>query len=180
MTVYIIEPQAVEEARRVYEEGIVPVDEIVAMLGMSRHGFYRFIRDERWQLRRPRTHVLGARRAAMLASADDATEPDEACAPAVRVNRDDLLDKVEVAVNRELAQAERALANGGPRDAEKNAKVLASLARSLSQLKREPRGAQATERHDDAADEPPARDLDELKAELARRLDRLRRSRDAE
>jgi hypothetical protein len=65
--------------------------------------------------------------------------------------------------------------NGGSGDA--NARTLASLARTLSVL----RGLEAEAENasqDSDADAPPL-DLAELRHELARRLDRLRRARDA-
>jgi hypothetical protein len=93
---------------------------------------------------------------------------------------DEMIPKIEAALNREFAHIEHALAHGAPRNAEKTAKTMASLVRSLAELKRVKREAQGHDRHNDGPGETPARDLAELKAELARRLDRLRRARDAE
>jgi hypothetical protein len=167
--------ERVEQARLLYDAGIVPVDEIAAMLRMSRDGFYRFRQREGWA---PRLAFGRHRhRDGVIRSAPELTVRD--------LSPDEFVAQLETMIGRELAGTQHALAHDDPTTAERKAKVMASLVRSVAELKRMPRGVRPTERHDDGADEPPARDLpardlDELKAELARRLDRLRRSRDAE
>ena len=166
----ILTPERVEEARLIYEAGAVPLDEIAAMLGYTRSGFLAFRRRQGWKPRRPFNYPEEAAEAGAPMPAG----------PARSVTPDDLIPKIEAALNREFAHIEHAIAHGHPRDAEKTAKTMASLVRSLAELKRVQRDAQGHGTHNDAAGEPPARDLAELKAELARRLDRLKRARDAE
>jgi hypothetical protein len=177
MPVHILTPERVEEARLLYEAGVVPVAEVVAMLEMGRDAFYRFRRDQGWKLRRPPIHERGD---ASGSPESQSGEAERASLPVKPMVPDELIPKIEAAINREFAHAEHALAHGEPRNAEKTAKTMASLVRSLAELKRVQRDAQGHGPQNQGADEPPARDLAELKAELARRLDRLRRARDAE
>jgi hypothetical protein len=89
-------------------------------------------------------------------------------------------------VEREFARAEAALEKNAPKTIEASARTLAILVKTLGELRRmrheaeEPR-ENAREDVDSpaAADEPP-RELAELRAELARRLERLRGERPAE
>jgi hypothetical protein len=178
----IITPERAEEARLLYDARAVPLKEIEALLGMSRNAFYAFRRDAGWPMRK-RGGDCALIEEPALATGDANTNADTAAQtppPAVKpMVPDELIPKIEAAINREFAHAEHALAHGEPRNAEKTAKTMASLVRSLAELKRVQRDAHGHDRSNNAADEPPARDLAELKAELARRLDRLRRARDA-
>jgi hypothetical protein len=165
----ILTPELVEEARLVYDAGAVSVDEIAAMLGIKRAAFFNFRKKHGWKLRSVFNHP------------ERTEEPNLApILPGRSRTPDELVPKIEAAINREFAHIEHALAHGHPRDAEKTARTMASLVRSLAELKRVQRDAQGHGTHNDGAGEPPARDLADLKAELARRLDRLRRARDAE
>ena len=163
----ILTPELVEETRLVYDAGSVSVEEVAAMLGFKRAAFFNFRKKQGWKLRRPFNHP-------------ERSEEASPAAPVRRLTRDELVPKIEAAIDREFAHVEHALAHGHPRDAEKTARTMASLVRSLAELKRVQRDAPGHGTNNDGAGEPPARDLAELKAELARRLDRLRRARDAE
>ena len=106
-----------------------------------------------------------------------------------------LLNRVESAVRRELASVEERLGASGPAEAERNARVLASLVKSLADLvkldvMREGASGGAgnegnTGHHERAPgdlyeiDLPP-KDLAALREELAVRLRRLRESRDSD
>ncbi|MBV9394795.1 MAG: hypothetical protein JOZ84_10315 [Methylobacteriaceae bacterium] len=166
----ILTPELVEEARLVYDAGAVSVEEIAAMLGIKRAAFFNFRKKHGWKPRRPFNHPERSEEPAVAAP----------IASGRTLTPDELIPKIEAAINREFAHVEHALAHGEPRNAEKTARTMASLVRSLAELKRVQRDAQGHGTHNDGAGEPPARDLADLKAELARRLDRLRRARDAE
>ena len=166
----ILTPELVEEARLVYDAGAVPVDDIAAMLGIKRAAFLNFRKKHGWKPRRVFNHPEKPTEA----------DPGVPVAPVRPLPPDELIPKIEAALNREFAHVEHALAHGHPRDAEKTARIMASLVRSLAELKRVQRDAQGHGTQSDGAGEAPARDLAELKAELTRRLDRLRRARDAE
>jgi hypothetical protein len=166
----ILTPELVEQARLVYDAGAVSVEEIAAMLGIKRATFFNFRKKHGWKLRRVFNHP------------EKPAETDQGvpARPVRPIPPDELVPKIEAALNREFAHVEHALAHGHPRDAEKTARTMASLVRSLAELKRVQRDAQGHGTQSYGASEPPARDLADLKAELARRLDRLRRARDAE
>jgi hypothetical protein len=168
----ILSPEEVEDARLMYDAGAVPVEEIAATLGLKRAAFYNLRKKLGWKPRRPFNHPEPTGPLSGLEAGP--------AAPVTPRSLDELIPKIEAAINREFAHAEHALAHGEPRNAEKTAKTMASLVRSLAELKRVKRDSQGHDRQNDGAGEPPARDLAELKAELARRLDRLRRARDAE
>jgi hypothetical protein len=176
----ILSPEKVEETRLLYEAGAVPVRDCMANIGLKRDAFYTLVHTLNWQLRRPpmnaRGDVSAATKARLAVAPEEEQSPEIAVKP---LSLDEMIPKIEAALNREFAHVEHALAHGAPRNAEKTARTMASLVRSLAELKRVKREAQGHETQSDGAGEPPARDLAELKAELARRLDRLRRSRDA-
>jgi hypothetical protein len=180
----ILTPEKIEETRLLYEANSVPVRDCMANIGLKQAAFYRLVRAQNWKLRRPmnaRGHAgtldVGAASNARPGVAPEEHNPPLAVKP---LTLDEMIPKIEAALNREFAHVEHALAHGEPRNAEKTAKTMASLVRSLAELKRVKREAQGHDRQNDGPGEPPARDLAELKAELARRLDGLRRSRDAE
>lgn len=80
-------------------------------------------------------------------------------------------------MEREFARAETALESGGTKSIEQSARVLASLVRSLAELKRmssdASRGEEEERNGAEAIDDEPPRQLAELREELARRLERL-------
>ncbi|MGE0062849.1 MAG: hypothetical protein AB7T86_12325 [Xanthobacteraceae bacterium] len=116
---------------------------------------------------------------------DAGREPaaDAIAAPRDTVSRDTLscdtmADRVQTMVARELDAVERVLdvlAPEGPSDAERAARTLASIARTLRELSLMNRagdvstgeGPEAATDHDD---DPVPRDLDEFRRELARRI----------
>jgi hypothetical protein len=163
--------QKLAQGRLLYDAG-APIPEILAVLGLSVGQFRRFRETNGWPLRasacaRP---TGGAPALARAAPADPAR----------------LIARLEDAVEREFARAESALDKHAPKTAEASARTLATLVKALAELKRLRRDADDTTedaaRDDDDATEPdaPPRDLAELRAELARRLERLRGERPAE
>jgi hypothetical protein len=176
----IISPEKVEETRLLYEADVVPVRECMANIGMKHDAFYTLVHTQGWKLRRPPVHAREDVSRATKARLGVPDEEEKPPVPVTPLTTDEMIPKLEVAIAREFAHAEHALAHGEPRNAEKTAKTMASLVRSLAELKRVKRDTQGHGTQKEGADEPPARDLAELKAELARRLDRLRHARDAE
>jgi hypothetical protein len=154
----------VDEAKLLYDAGVEPVAKVRAMLGMSDKEFRAFRMAQGWPMR-----ASPIRRRASTAPA-----------PAKKPSKS-LIARLEDAVEREFARAETSLDEGEPKSMEQSARVLASLVRSLSELKRMNRDAGLAPRDaeegdesgaDASADEPPRR-LAELREELARRLERL-------
>lgn len=161
----------IAQARLIYDAG-APIPEILALLSLSVGQFRRFREAKGWPLR-PSACAKPA-----------AAAP----APATRADSGHLIARLEDAVEREFARAEVALDKHAPKTVEASARTLATLVKALAELKRLRRDAdEAREdapRQDDDADdatEPdaPPRDLAELRAELARRLERLRGERPA-
>jgi hypothetical protein len=181
----VLTAELIEEARVIYEGGVEPIDVPMTLLGMKQTAFYKFMKEQGWRMRRDyyRVPAMPARPNARV-DAQPATGEAAVPAPSVPVEPltpDEMIPKIEAALNRELAHVQHALAHGEPRNAERTAKTMASLVRTLAELKRVQREAHGHDGRDDRDDdEPPARDVAELKAELARRIDLLRRARDAE
>ena len=160
----------IAQAKLLYDAGVTPIAEILKLLDMSSGQFRRFREKYGWPLR--------ASACAPKSAAPPA--PPREDAPPSR----GLIARLEDAVEREFAYAEAALEKHRPKTIEASARALASLVRTLSELKRMRREADHTEdgaREDDdrdgvadksGLDEPP-RELAELRAELARRLERL-------
>jgi hypothetical protein len=150
----------IDKAKLLYDAGVEPLTKLREMLGMSEKQFRTFRLANGWPMR-----ASPIKRAA-----------HDMPAPRAKPSKS-LITRLEQAVEREFARAESALQKGGAKNIEASARVLASLVRSLSELKRMNRDASRAEEGDESgadrsADEPP-RELAELREELARRLERL-------
>ncbi|MGJ0532671.1 hypothetical protein [Methylocystis sp.] len=161
--------EKIAQAKLLYDSSVTPIGEILELLGMSVGQFRRFREIHGWPLR---------------ASACAPKKPQEA-ALAAKKPRDAgrLIARLEDAVEQEFARAEAALAKHAPKTIEASARTLASLVKTLAELKRmrrehEDRENDADDDSDPSASErggdAPPRELAELRAELARRLERLR------
>ncbi len=162
--------EKIAQAKLLYDSGVTPIGEILELLGMSVGQFRRFREQNGWPLR---ASACAPRKKA----ADDA--------PSAKKPRDAnrLIARLEDAVEQEFARAEAALAKPAPKTIEASARTLASLVKTLGELKRMRRESEdkkndADDDSDEAASErdgdAPPRELAELRAELARRLERLR------
>jgi hypothetical protein len=152
----------VDKAKLLYDAGVEPLSKVREALNMSVSQFRAFRLAQGWPMRAsPR-----ARAASSPRQAEQKTRPSRG-----------LIARLEEAVEREFARAETALENGGPKSIEQSARVLASLVRSLAELKRMTRDAPCGEEEErigaEAIDDEPPRRLAELREELARRLERL-------
>ncbi|MDQ0506567.1 hypothetical protein [Xanthobacter agilis] len=162
-------PASAGLARRLYAEG-VPIAEICARTGLSTGAAYHWIDREVDADGTIRVAPIGRR-----ASKTFLPRPDTP--PRTR-----LLARLWRAAERQVADIEARVENAAPRegggapprlaaDAEKDARALALIARTVREL---------VAAEDDAADKPrkdaddTVRDLDEFRRELARRLERLR------
>ncbi|HEY8161297.1 MAG: hypothetical protein ACR650_04380 [Methylocystis sp.] len=154
----------VAQAKLLYDAG-APLAEITTLLGMSDSQFRSFRERNGWPKR--------ASACKRKASVEETLGPSPRPADPRR-----LIARLEDAVEREFARAEAALEKSAPKTIEASARTLATLVKTLAELKRMRRESDetkedATRPDDDASDEPP-RELAELRAELARRLERLR------
>ncbi|RTL83037.1 MAG: hypothetical protein EKK29_14880 [Hyphomicrobiales bacterium] len=155
----------IAQARLLYDAA-APISEILDLLGMSVAQFRRFRDENGWPLRASPC----ARKAG----------PPATPAPGPAADPGRLILRLEEAVEREFARAETALEKQAPKTLEASARTIATLVKALAELKRMRRDADAQrgnatsddDDRDDSAD--PPRELAELRAELARRLERLR------
>ncbi len=179
--------EKVAQARLLYDSGLTPVSEIRALLGMSAHRFHAFRVQNGWPLR-PR-FGRPADNAATETAARDAPAAPPRNDTNVRPIRPERLREVQMmimrledAVTREFVRAETALARQTPKNAETSARTLSSLVKTLVELKKMPPPAAAApvDEEEEEDDDPPPRDIDELRAELARRLERLEREKSSQ
>ena len=145
-------------ARRLYEDTDVPMDKIAALLGICQRTLQFRASLLHWTPRPGVRQRRGGR------------------AP---MDMDALKDRIREMIGNEILEAERISARTGPagarvRDAERSARTLASLARTLKELKRlEASGSAAPSKADDDHGHDTAFDPEEYRREIARRLDEL-------
>jgi hypothetical protein len=186
-----VAPELLAKARYLYEHTLAPVDDIAAMLGMSKTPFYRRVQEGGWTPRRVRFAAGEFARAVMdgaLISTDAAlagaspVPPGDAgpplpndSGPSEPLDRVALAARLMKAVERYIAAVERVQAKidpATPAEADRNARSLAVIGRSLNEvaiLLRPPRD----DKSDDADDDTISVDSDEYRRELAEALDRL-------
>ncbi len=168
----------IAQAKHLYESTRVPLDEIAALLGISRRTLSDRASEWGWKKRNARApNETDRRRGSADARppvASEATPPGDAeAAPQASQDRAALAARIQAAAEREIAAVERILAVLGasdPAETEGAARTLASLARTLRELVHLERRAAPTEPVDD---EHRPRDLDEFRRALARRLEEL-------
>lgn len=146
---------AVASARRLYEETRTPLAEIARGLGVAPATFRRRLAG--WGFS-PRGRTKPPRRKPVRPPREAPAAPDE---PARPLDTLAMAERVGAALQRALPRIEASLEAG--KDVERQARALASLVKTLGDLKRlENAGAAATDE--------PGRDLAGLREELARRL----------
>lgn len=151
-----IRPHFQECARKLYEETDMPLHAIARLAGVSTRTLRYRAEAWGWRLR-----------GAIVADGEDAAEsaPEDVAG---------LVARIRTTVQREIGVAERNLMRTGPRSArieesEKTARTLASLTKTLNELKRLEADGTA---HVPKADDEQI-DIDEFRNEIARRLEAL-------
>lgn len=211
-----VSPDAIEEARRLYEHSRVPVQQIADLLGICKSTLNLRIRDWGWTRRVHRIPPVEAGAPAVAGSATSsavaggaasvsaaplaaapaavrmapAPAPAAARAPAVvpelladpATNRRDLVARLVKRIEGEIAAVERLIARAGLNagsvriaDAERAARTLGLLVRSLRELAAIER-AEEPEEDEDAGE---VRDVESYRRELARALERVLAEREA-
>jgi hypothetical protein len=185
-------PEDLAKAQHLYEKTLTPVDDIAAILGISRSSFSKRVRAGNWQRRRAGEALPVAR-----ATTDAVPEPDPATAaadtpadpslpPAVSPDagasaptreeaRAALAARIQRVAEREMDAVERVLDVLGPSDhaeADRCARALAGIARTLREITALNTPEDVT-RADDTDDDTVPVDLDALRCELARRINGL-------
>lgn len=183
-------PVPLSEARALYDSG-APVAHVAAALELDAAAFLRFRRAHGWPLRpspiSKGAHVESRRVASKpkrkAAPPQPASSPRETPAPppvsaeAPPVDFGALRRQLANTTQSELATVQKTLASGKPEDIERNARLLASLVKSLAELRRlealDPSNGAIAGAVEGSDDERPPRDLETLRDELARALERM-------
>ncbi|MFC5067790.1 hypothetical protein [Flaviflagellibacter deserti] len=161
-----VEDEITAQARRLYEETSIPVSEIAALMRLGRRGFHKRIKALGWT---PRRGPAGSKPAPVEPLASD---PRDAIA-----DRAGLIARIRETVDREIAEIDQSLKRldrlTGAGEMERSAKTLATLVKTLSELKKLDEADKGPAAQED--DDP--RDIHEFRLDLATRLDALHRSR---
>jgi hypothetical protein len=179
----VIPPALLRRIRHAYETTDTPLDTLAARAGVSRRTLLARARSAGWRMRgeMPPPPATAPKRsggkpsvpAAGRAAAGGAAQEADGLAARMR-----LAARIQRSVERELDAVERALAHIAPGDgseAERTARTLASLARTLREVVALDSQSSAETDDDDAG----PRDLDEFRRELARRMDAIIARREA-
>ena len=163
-----VAPEHMTEGRRLYEQTRMPCADIAALLGIAERTFFTRVRKWGWR-----------RRMSRIPQEDPARAPDEPApalpAPASAAPESTAIAaRIERLVERELTAIEKVIARHGldqehTEQVERSARVLASLSRTLQEMKRL---EQKDARHKDDNDRGPA-DPDEFVRDLVRRMDEI-------
>jgi hypothetical protein len=174
----LIDREKIAEARQLYEHTLVPVDDIAALLGISRRTLTARVPEWEWKPRKTgareiskiRSPAVKGEKPKLVREAKPrkgAGEPPRA--PAERVA---LIERLQKVVEREIDAVEQVLTTLGASDrneTEGAARTLASLARTLRELAQLDTAPPAETNNDYSS----VRDLDEFRRDLSRRLDRI-------
>jgi CRP-like cAMP-binding protein len=169
-----LDPGHVAEARRLYELTMTPTHDIAMYLGIARSTFNNRVNEWGWTKRAVNRAAVDIARvvragavAALTAQADG-----EAAADATADRHAALAKRILDVVEREMDAVEAVLKQLGPADtaeAERSARTLASLARTMREIAALARSDDVTP-PDDPDDDAVPRDIDALRDELARRI----------
>jgi hypothetical protein len=175
-----VAPDRTAEGKYLYEQTLVPTDEIGARMGLSRSAFYLRVKQWGWQRRRYSSGLVEEALVVPVSVAAPAVEAREAGAEerpplAEKVTRDSraaLYARVYRAAAAQIDTVERVqktLQPTHPAPSERTARILAALNKTLLEiaaLTKPDQGAPPDEADDDSV----PRDIDECRRELARRI----------
>ena len=175
-----IPPDMLEEARRLYEQTLAPVDDIADMLGMANSSFYRIVNRHGWRGRRAKEARGQFVRALSKAGADaliaaPADQPRAAIEPksplATAEQRLLLAQRLQEAVGDQIDALKRvAKLAGDQAQLGEGARAIAAVSRSLRETHELLRPPAEEKKPDVAPDEPFPYDVDHFRCELARAL----------
>ena len=175
----LIARDKIAEAKHLYERTLVPVDDIAALLGISRRTLSSRVGEWGWKKRKTGAPDVMRVQRRPLAGPSPAIVREAAprmgagVPPQSSQDRMALAQRIQAVVEREIAAVEQILTTLGasdPSETEGAARTLASLARTLRELVHLDTPQTTSEPVDDHS---IPRDLDEFRRALARRLDRL-------
>jgi hypothetical protein len=171
-------PELIAKGERLYQETQTPLQDIAAMMGISRDTLRARIREWGWQRREHPRGAVDLLRAVRGAAIATASESPPAAAPVSgdpvsAEQRAAIAVRIQKVVEREMTAIERMLDKAGVADqtaAEASARALAGIARTLREvalLNKPPEVIPP----DDADNDPVPRDIDEFRRALARRIE---------
>lgn len=172
----VIPPEKIAEARHLYEDTGTPVADIAVMLRIGQTTFLNRVKLWGWT---PRNRRLAELDAAAKANVP-LQEVRKAAAPAKKtLEKISLLARVRAAVESEIVAIENVLsrveaAHLRSSDAERAARTLATLVRTLKEITALEKSGEKTGEEAETQSSDEFRDLDEFRRSLAERLDRLR------
>lgn len=166
----VIPPDEIARARVLYEATEIPVDDIAKMLGIARRTLNQRVKAWGWAPRSAKLRGLDAASRAQVGEIAKLAAPHVAT-----IESETLIDRVRSAVKREIMAIEAVLARvEGAQlrsaDAERAARTLATLVKTL----REVAALQRDEKPDNDDREDEFRDIEEFRAELIDKLERIR------
>ena len=159
-----VAPELIAEGKYLYEETLIPTDEIGARMGLSRSAFYLRVKEWKWKRRR---YSTGIAEDAVKASVPPAMPDTSATPPAEPPLA--FAERLQRVLDGELAVIERTLKVLGPAsstEAERTTRILAALSRTVQEIKASAEGQAGDEADDDAV---PG-DIDEFRETLTRRI----------
>lgn len=183
-----VAPELIAEGKFLYEETLTPTDEIGKRMGLSRSAFYLRVKEWGWKQRRY-SHGLGADGDGLIVPQPSPVVEgppvmvDQAVHSVPENQETDSAFEIRArnyaracrAVGRQITIIEGIQTTLMPThaaQAERSARVLALLNKSLLEITATTEPDESAE-HDDADDDSIPRDVDEFRRELARRLQGL-------
>jgi len=172
-----IAPEIIAEGKRLYEQTLTPLNDIAAVMGITRGTLAARIKEWGWSLRRPGSRgvdIFHAMRgaAAALATAQAPMRGAADLVPVTDQQRMALAVSIYSVVESELAAADlilKAVKAASPDKAERSACTLASISRTVREIAALNQPTEVAPA-DEADDDPVPRDIDEFRYELARRI----------
>ncbi len=191
-----VSPELEASARHLYEQTLAPVEDIGAMLGLSKSTFYKRVKAWNWARRRASAAHFEFARAfttaaaveqakAQLPEADVAPADNAPSAAAPVVDRNALAARLLELVGHEMELIDKVFKSVGeiaPDASDRTSRTIANLGRSLHEIHEflKPPTETNENQRDDADDDAVPLDIDEFRYELARRINEFvdaRRSR---
>jgi hypothetical protein len=172
-----IAPELIAKGKRLYETTMTTIADIAGFMGIKRRTLENRIVEWNWKRRRQPSGALeifhAVRGAAIaVATAEPPVANGPKPEPVSEQQRLAIAQRIMSVVEREMDAAERIVNVIKPNDqieAEHGARTLASVSRTLREIKALTEPDQVTP-PDETDDDPVPRDIDEFRYELARRI----------
>ncbi len=167
-------PEAIAEAQRLYERTLAPVNDIMALLGLTRSNFYKRVKEWGWRHRRGKNGSFQLACALIEPHSEPHTriETTVVSQPITPERRQALAERIQTVIEREMGVVEHSVGLLKPSDqveAERVMRTLALISRTVVDVDTLNQPPEATPLDDSDADAIP-RDIDAFRDEIARRI----------